>query len=115
MTTHYMKLHAEPFEKIKSGKKIYEMRLYDEKRKTIRIGDLIEFTNRTDDEKLTVRVTDLCRFESFKLMYAALPLAQCGYGIDEIDKASPADMEKYYSKEQQELYGVLAIKIELLG
>ena len=30
---HFMKLQKEPFEMIKLGKKIYEMRLLDEKRK----------------------------------------------------------------------------------
>ena len=33
-----------------------------------------------------------------------------GYSKDEI--ASPDDMEEYYSKEEQEKYGVLGIKIK---
>ena len=40
---HKMKLKKEPFEMIKSGKKIYELRLYDEKRKKLKIGDTVEF------------------------------------------------------------------------
>ena len=110
-----MKLHTEPFEKIKSGKKLYEIRLYDEKRKAIRIGDFIEFTKQNGDEKCTVRVKDLCLFKNFTELYSTLPLEQCGYALDELDKASPADMEAYYSKEEQKLYGVVAIKIELMG
>ena len=35
-----------------------------------------------------------------------------GYNKDEI--ASPNDMSKYYSKEEQEKYGVVGIEIKLL-
>ena len=38
-----MKLNPEPFEKIKSHKKIWEVRLNDDKRKGIHIGDRILF------------------------------------------------------------------------
>lgn len=112
MTTHYMKLNREPFEKIKSGAKIYELRLYDEKRKKICVGDLIEFAERDGEEKCTVKVTDLCLFDSFEELYATLPSEQCGYAVGE--KANPADMEAYYTKEEQRLYGVVAIKTELI-
>lgn len=33
-------------------------------------------------------------------------------GYDEKDIADPSDMEKYYSKEEQQKYGVLGIKIK---
>lgn len=42
---HQMRLHPEPFEKIKNGTKIIEMRLNDEKRQKVQIGDKIEFEN----------------------------------------------------------------------
>lgn len=38
----------------------------------------------------------------------------CGYSADELKIASPEDTEKYYTKEQQKRYGVVAIKVELL-
>ena len=38
---HHMKLHASPFEKIKSGEKTIELRLFDEKRRQIKVGDTI--------------------------------------------------------------------------
>lgn len=111
MAKHFMKLNSEPFDKIKDGLKTYELRLYDEKRKLIKIGDFIEFTKLGSTEKCTVRVTDLRLFGSFEELYATLPLQQCGYTLDELEKASPTDMEKYYSKEEQARYGVIAIKI----
>lgn len=62
---HYMRLHKEPFESIKSGNKTYELRLYDEKRQKIRAGDLICFTS-SHDEQLFVRVKSLHIFASFQ-------------------------------------------------
>lgn len=42
---HKMKLHNKPFNLIKEGSKIIELRLYDEKRAKVKIDDIIEFTN----------------------------------------------------------------------
>ena len=114
MKKHFMKLNQEPFDKIKNGTKIYELRLFDEKRKQIQCGDIIEFTKRDSDEKCVVEVVDLCLFQNFAELYATLPLKQCGYSSDELATASPADMEQYYSKEEQSLFGVVAIKIKVV-
>lgn len=109
-----MKLHAEPFEKIKSGAKIYELRLYDEKRRQISVGDFIEFTRRDDGEKCLVKVIDIAIFDNFSDLYSTLPLSECGYSPNETAKATPADMEKYYPKSEQQKYGAVAIKIALV-
>lgn len=105
-----MKLHNDPFNLIKSGTKTIELRLNDLKRQKIKVGDLIEFTNRITDEKMVVRVVDLIKFNSFSDLYKNFSKVSMGYGEDE--DANPSDMELYYSLEEQEKYGVLAIKIE---
>lgn len=107
---HYMKLHNDPFNLIKSGTKTIELRLNDLKRQMIKVGDLIEFTNRVTDEKIVVRVVDLIKFNSFSDLYKNFSKVSMGYREDE--DANPSDMELYYSLEDQEKYGVLAIKIE---
>ncbi len=107
---HYMKLHNDPFNLIKSGTKTIELRLNDLKRQKIKVGDLIEFTNRVTDEKMVVRVVDLIKFNSFSDLYKNFSKISMGYREDE--DANPSDMELYYSLEEQEKYGVLAIKIE---
>ncbi len=107
---HYMKLHNAPFNLIKSGTKTIELRLNDLKRQKIKVGDLIEFTNRVTDEKMLVRVVDLIKFNSFSDLYKNFSKVSMGYREDE--EANPSDMELYYSLEEQEKYGVLAIKIE---
>lgn len=109
---HNMKLNPEPFNMISLGQKTIELRLNDEKRQLINIGDEIVFTNTADSkQKITVVVVDLHRFNSFEELYNTLPLLKCGYTEKDITKASPKDMELYYSKEQQEKYGVLGIEI----
>lgn len=105
-----MKLNNGPFNLIKVGKKTIELRLNDEKRQLLKIGDLIEFTNRSNEEKLIVEIVDLLKYSSFKELYQDNDKISMGYSKDEI--ASYEDMEEYYSKEEQERYGVLGIKIK---
>ena len=115
MVRHVMKLNPSSFNMIRSGNKTIELRLYDKKRKNIQTGDIIQFIN-TDDptETLNVKVTNLFRFNSFKELYRELPLLNCGYTEENIKTASPDDMDKYYTKEQQEKYGVVGIQIVLI-
>ena len=115
MSGHYMNLTPEPLELIRSGKKTIELRLYDEKRQAIKVGDTITFTNTEDpDDILTVAVEDLFLFDSFKELYKALPLTECGYTEEDIDTASPQDMDIYYPKEKQAKYGVVGIKVKVI-
>lgn len=111
VSSHEMKLHAAPFEKIKSGEKTIELRLYDEKRQQIQQGDRITFTNTATGETLTATVKKLHCFDSFAELYTALPLLQCGYTAEEIATAHPSDMEAYYSAEEQQKYGVVGIEL----
>lgn len=109
---HEMKLHNEPFELIKSGSKTIELRLNDEKRKLIKIDDLIEFENRVTLEKIKVKVIGLHKYDSFEELYKQFDKISLGYGKNE--NADPTDMELYYTKEEQEMYGVLGIEIQLI-
>lgn len=109
---HEMKLNNEPFECIKNGTKTIELRLNDEKRKLLTVGDYIEFTNRVTNEKLLVEVINLFKYNSFEELYKHFNKIEIGYSINE--EANPKDMENYYSKEEQEKYGVLGIKIKKL-
>ena len=106
-----MKLHPTPFEMIKSGEKTIELRLYDEKRQQVKAGDKIIFTNTTTGETLNTTVVKLHRFDSFKELYKSLPLLKCGYTAENVDKATPSDMEQYYSVEEQRKYGVVGIEL----
>lgn len=107
-----MRLHPEPFEKIKNGTKIIEMRLFDEKRQKIQIGDKIEFENRANGDKVSAIVMALYRFSSFEELYRALNKRDLGYEDDE--EAKPEDMSQYYSEDDIRQYGVVGIEIHKL-
>ena len=109
---HEMKLNNDPFMKIKNGTKTIELRLNDEKRQMLKTKDLIEFTNRETLEQLLVEIENLYHYPSFEELYKHFDKVAMGYKEDE--EADPKDMEEYYSKEEQEKYGVLGIGIELI-
>lgn len=115
MKAHVMNLTPAPMQEIRTGNKTIELRLNDEKRKQISVGDTIKFINTEDsNDTLRVKVVDLFLFSSFAELYDNLPLLNCGYNEDNINTASPEDMEMYYSREKQNKYGVVGIEISLL-
>ena len=105
-----MKLNNSPYEKIKNGTKTIELRLNDEKRKQLKVNDIIEFTNRETLEKMLVEVENIYYYPTFDELYKHFDKVSLGY--EENDVASSKDMEQYYTKEQQEKYGVLGIEIK---
>ena len=109
---HEMRLHNSPFNLIKDGSKTIELRLNDEKRSIIKIGDNIEFTNRVTEEQILVEVVNLHKYNSFEELYKHFDKVSMGYKDDE--EADPKDMEQYYSKEEQDKYGVVGIEIRLI-
>lgn len=111
---HEMKLRPQPFSAIRRGEKTFELRLYDEKRQMIRVGDTLRFTETESGERLAAEVVALHRFPTFAALYSALPLTRFGYTEDQLATASPEDMRAYYTKEEEEKYGVVAIEIKVL-
>lgn len=107
---HKMKLNDDPFNRISHGSKTLELRLNDEKRQLLNINDTIEFTNRKTSEKIEVKIQNLYHYQSFDELYKHHDKISMGY--DEDDIADSKDMDQYYSKEEQEKYGVLAIEIK---
>lgn len=110
MTVHEMRLHNSPFKLIKNGSKTIELRLNDEKRKLIKVGDIIRFSNRVTLEELDAEVINLYSYPSFEELYKHFDKVSMGYDANEV--ANPNDMEQYYTKENQEKYGVIAIEIK---
>lgn len=107
-----MNLNSTPFNLIKDGIKTIELRLNDTKRSQLKEKDLIEFTNRKTLESILVEVVGLHKYKSFEELYQYFDKTSIGYSNDDI--ADPKDMEKYYSKEEQEKYGVIGIEIKSL-
>lgn len=119
---HQMKLRMRPYNMIQNGSKTIEMRLWDEKRQTLQVGDEIEFylcdtkgKTALDRKPIRTRIIQLHRFDCFEALYSKLPIDKLGYEEVDIPNASARDMELYYTKEQQQLYGVVGIEIELIN
>ncbi len=107
---HEMKLNESPFERIKNGTKTIEFRLYDEKRKKVKIGDKIEFSKLPDlQEKILAQVIDIYKDKTFKNLFNRIYTDK-----KEVERKAES-MYQYYSKEQEEKYGVVGIKIKLLS
>jgi ASC-1-like (ASCH) protein len=62
------------------------------------------------DEKLLVDVLKLHIFDNFKDLYKHFSKVSLGYKENEI--ANPEDMNIYYSKDEQDKYGVVGIEIK---
>lgn len=109
---HYMELKKDPFEDIRSGEKIYELRLFDVKRKQIKVDDHIVFKKLEDqNERMEVIVKGLYHYKSFRDMFEEIPLEKCDFANISKDLAVE-QMYTYYSVEDEQKNGVLAIEME---
>ena len=100
------------FNKIKNGEKTIELRLYDDKRKNINIDDVIKFEDRKNGEIIKCKVIKLHLFKNFKELFRNKDINKIGFDKPTINDYKK--MEKFYSIEEQEKYGVVGIEIELL-
>ena len=111
---HEMKLQPKYYNFILNGTKRIEIRLYDEKRQQIKIGDVIKFLKEPVlNESFNAKVVGLLRYNSFEEMFKDFDISILS------DESMTKDelisvLEQFYTKEKQEKYGVLGIKIELI-
>lgn len=109
---HTMKLQPHPFDKIKDEKKNIEVRLYDEKRREIKIGDTIEFRREPEQfDTVKAEVLGLLNYKTFADLANDFPASTFGH-IDREDLLK--SIFKFYTKEQEEKYTVLGIRIKLI-
>lgn len=111
MKNHEMRLHEGPFNRIASGIKTVEYRLNDEKRREIQVGDTITFYKRPEEtETIVVKVTELKHYDNLLDMYTD------SFELYLKDMyATPQDAvddTPYYTDEEVEKYGCLAIHFE---
>ncbi len=111
-----MKLLESPYERISSGKKTIEIRLFDKKRQKLNIGDIIEFSKLSDlNDKVKVEIAALLRYKSFRDLVADFGMEYYGYPKDYSIEDFVNSCYTIYSKEKEQQYGVLGIKIRLLN
>lgn len=111
---HEMRLADEPFDMIVSGKKTIEVRLNDEKRRGISVGDIIIFYRKSClSDMCAVTVVGLRDYKNFSELFSTERLADTGC-IEMTAEQAAQSMYKYYTPEQEERDGVLAIVIRLI-
>ena len=109
---HQMKLATEPYNNIALGKKLIESRLYDEKRQQISIGDQIIFSeNDKPDNTVTTVVKGLLRYQTFKELFADHNPALFG---EESRDFLLTQIKSFYSDEDEQKYGVVGVRLELI-
>ncbi|MDP3772259.1 MAG: ASCH domain-containing protein [bacterium] len=109
---YQMKLSSEPFEKIATHAKVIESRLYDEKRQQIIIGDKIEFSaHENPEKKVKTRVKGLLRYQSFRELFADHDPSLFG---GESREFLLNQIKQFYSDEDEQKYGVVGIRVEVI-
>ena len=110
---HEIKVKEQYYNKIKTKEKIYEVRLFDEKRQKIKIGDIIKINKEPQMvESLNAKVIDLLYFKNFEEMANNLPAKQIGFDGSNWEYIVN-EYHKFYSEQEEQKYGVIAIKIEV--
>lgn len=95
-----MRLHPEPFTRIKCGEKNVECRLNDEKRRKLKVGDIIQFQLRAECvETLEREIVALHTFPTFAAVFERFPEERIN------------NVYQYYTPEEEVTWGVLAIEL----
>jgi len=110
---YIMKLNPKYFEYMKNGTKRVEIRLNDEKRRDIQIGDEIIFQKEPElTEKIYTEIVELKVTKNFKELINTLDVSEYS-DKNETEENFLRDLYKFYTKEKEEKYGVMGIKIKL--
>lgn len=109
----YCHLDEDVFEVVKNGIKNVEVRVYDEKRRSMKIGDEIIFLKRPlEEEKIITRIKCLKKFKNFTELVKNYDIERLY--LKTFTKEMFIDLlGRFYSDEEQEKYGVVAIEFEV--
>lgn len=105
-------LHSDVFDIVKNGKKDIEVRINDEKRRLLKLGDTLVFLRRpNDDEEIRAKVVGLEYYDYFETLvdhYDMERIYLSGYTKEQYLN----EMKRFYTLEEQEQNGVVAIIFE---
>ncbi len=107
---HTMKVQTKYYQLLKSGIKTIELRLFDEKRQQIKVGDQIAFSDLSNlNDTFVAQVLALHRASSFDELCKIIQPAQAGFSTK---KELMDCLQKFYTPENQQKYGVVGIEIK---
>ena len=110
-----MTIHLDPdiFKIVKAGVKHIEARVNDEKRRRLHVGDTLIFLERPDEvKKIHAVVKKLDLYENFEELVKHYSIKDL-YLEDYTKEEFITLLERFYSREEQETYGVVAIDFEI--
>lgn len=109
-----LRLDENIFEIVKNGTKRVEVRLNDKKRKLLKIGNNLTFYKRPLlEEKIETKITGLQKFKTIEELLNKYEMKEIyveGFSKEEFVKL----LSTFYSKEEQDNYGFVAIEFEVL-
>ena len=106
-----MKVHLHPdvFEIVRMGKKDIEVRVNDEKRRKLKVGDTLVFLKRpNDDEEIRAKVVGLEYYDYFDILVDNYEMERI-YLSNYTKEEYLEEMKRFYTRDEQEKYGVVAI------
>ncbi|MGN1371190.1 MAG: ASCH domain-containing protein [Candidatus Coprovivens sp.] len=102
-------LHPDVFEIVKNKTKDIEVRVNDEKRRKLKIGDTLVFLKRpNDDEEIRAKVIGLEYYNYFDDLVENYDMERI-YLSNYTKEEYLNEMKRFYTREDQEKYGVVAI------
>ena len=102
-------LHPDVFEIVKNKTKDIEVRVNDEKRRKLKIGDTLVFLKRpNDDEEIRAKVIGLEYYNYFDDLVEHYDMQRI-YLSNYTKEEYLNEMKRFYTFEEQEKYGVVAI------
>lgn len=105
-------LHPKVFEIVKQGTKTVEVRVNDEKRRKLHVGDTLVFLKRPlEDEKIIKKVKKLEYYSNLQELVEHYDMKQI-YLEQYTKEMYLQEMEQFYTQEEQDKYGVVAITFE---
>lgn len=105
-----MRLEKEPFDLLKSGKKLWEIRLNDDKRKGIGVGDEIVFMRRPElEERLPMIVEEKVPFTNVQRLLDKIDHAEIGNYENELEFIQ--QLMTHYTPGEMMEKGLIAFKV----
>lgn len=111
--TKFKKHVDEPyFTLLKTGKKVCEGRLLKGDFNKMKVSDRIEFDNSIGTDKFMCKIVSVNRYPTFREYLLTETLERCLPGITDIEEGILI-YYNFFTKEDEEKYGVIGITIEL--
>ncbi|MCK5588888.1 MAG: hypothetical protein KAI16_01080 [Candidatus Pacebacteria bacterium] len=105
---HIFHRDEDPFDRIIKKEKIFEIRLNDKKRQKVKIGDIIKGVSRKNENQFFFsEVTGLSYFKRFEDVFNVFQ--------NKVSEKDKEILERIYSLEKVEQYGILIIHFKLLS